>query len=369
MSFAEAVERFGDFDVFVTANERHAPSIIGYLLENGVKSENITNYEPVEKRKGCATVESWISLLFSGEHLEFAYCCRGTEFGCFSDRPKIILFDTMLNNKIFSSILQNQKEIQKDIKCGCPPQLCDDCWWSKEVGYHYVDFKLRQINIGGYAPCNFSCHNCGNVIQWEKCTYNAWDTLLDRFKVIEDSGMVADDCLITLALGEPTIAKNHGEILQHLGRYPLIVFSNAYVWSEPTAEALADGNTWLRVSVDAGTRETFAKIKGVDGFGRVYKNLENYAKYGTLVLKYIVFPELNDDDANLYGFMELADRLNAKVNLSRDFAGSTDISEEFLKKLAELTVHFQNKKKLYGIAFRPNERRRLQDIIQGMERG
>jgi FlaA1/EpsC-like NDP-sugar epimerase len=32
MPFAEAAERFSDFDIFVTANDVHAPSIFGYLI-------------------------------------------------------------------------------------------------------------------------------------------------------------------------------------------------------------------------------------------------------------------------------------------------------------------------------------------------
>jgi hypothetical protein len=60
MSFADAEKQFGDFDVYVTANERSAPDIIGFLLENGVDHERILNYEPIEKRLGCATIESWI---------------------------------------------------------------------------------------------------------------------------------------------------------------------------------------------------------------------------------------------------------------------------------------------------------------------
>jgi wyosine [tRNA(Phe)-imidazoG37] synthetase (radical SAM superfamily) len=177
---------------------------------------------------------------------------------------------------------------------------------------------------------------------------------------------MADDCLVTLSLGEHTIAKNHEEILRHLGKYPLIIFSNAYVWSEPTAEALAGGNAWLRVSVDAGTRETFAKIKGVDGFDRVCDNLEKYAKHGTLVLKYIVFPELNDDDANMHGFTKLVDRLNAKANLSRDFVDDVELSDKTLKKIAEIIIYFQNNEKLYGVDCRPNEFVRLQNILKGL---
>jgi pyruvate-formate lyase-activating enzyme len=370
MSFVDAEKQFGDFDVYVTANAQSAPNIIGFLLENGVALERIINYEPVEKRSGCAAIESRIFLIFSSDHLEFIYCCCASGLGRFmEERPMGILDDNRLDGNIFSGIINDKLKIAEKLK-NAPqhtPPLCENCGWYKKSGYHYANSKLRQIDFVGYAPCNFKCYHCANIQQWEKCTYNAWDIILDRFGVIEESGLMADDCLVVLALGEYTVVRNHGAILKRLERYPLILFSNAYVWSDPTAEALSNGNTWLRVSVDAGTRETFKKIKGVDGWERVCGNLEKYSKLGTLVLKYIIFPGQNDDEANLNGFYELCDRLGAKANLVRDFAekeGDGDFTDETLERAAEFIIHFQSRGKLYGVECRPGERARLQALLK-----
>jgi hypothetical protein len=364
MSFADAEKQFGDFDVYVTANKRNAPSIIGFLLENGVSPERIVNYEPIEKRSGCASIESRILLIFSGSYLEFIYCgCVGVGARFPQWRPKIILDDAELDIKMFSEIIDDKLKFIEMIKNGYYPEICKNCLLKKENGYFYANSKLRQIDLAGHAPCNFKCYNCGNVQQWPRCTYNAWDIILDRFGVIEESGLVADDCIIILSLGEYTVARNHGAVLKRLEKYPLILFSNAYKWSDPTAEALSNGYTWLRVSVDAGTRETFKKIKGVDGWERVCENLERYSKLGTLVLKYIIFPGQNDDEANLKGFYELCDRLGAKADLSRDFAGDGDFIDETLERIAEFIIHFQNSGKLHGVECRPGERARLQVLL------
>jgi pyruvate-formate lyase-activating enzyme len=253
--------------------------------------------------------------------------------------------------------------LAEKIKTASPPPQCSHCKWLKKNAYHYVNKKLRRIIINGFAPCNFSCHHCANL-QWTKCTYNAWDIFLDRFGVIEDSGLVTKDCLVTLGIGEYTIARNHGAVLKRLEKYPLMLFTNAYKWSDPSAEALTRGNTWLRVSVDSGTRETFAKVKGVDGWDKVCGNLERYAKLGTIILKYIIFPGQNDDDANFKGFYELADRLGAKTELSRDYFGDGDLPEETLEKMAEFIIHFQNSGKLYGVDCLPDARARLRALLQ-----
>jgi pyruvate-formate lyase-activating enzyme len=365
MSFADARKQFGDFDIYITANWQHAPNIIGFLLENGVNPERIVNYEPVEKRSGCAVIESWITLSFSGDHLEFTYCCIFGG-GQFTERPKVILDNNKLDMNIFSGIINEKRRISETIQNGSPCfQICKNCYSNKETGYFYANSKLRQIHITGHAPCNFKCYHCGNVQQWPRCTYNAWSIALDRFEVIEESGFLANDCLIALSLGEYTVARNHGAVLKRLKKYPLILFSNAYKWSDPTAEALSDGRAWLRVSVDAGTREAFKKVKGVDGWEKVCGNLEKYSKLGTLILKYIIFPGQNDDQANFNGFYELCDRLGAKAELSRDFAiEESELGDETLEKMAEFIIHFQTCGKLYGVECRVGERARLRTLME-----
>jgi hypothetical protein len=365
MTFADAKVRFGEFDVYVTANWRNAPSIIAFLMKNGVSPENIINYEPVEERLGCFPLDSVMSIFFSDHHMKFLYCCYTFDYELLKQRPWMDLPDNQLDKAIFSKVMSDKMSFSEKIKTGFPPLPCKNCWRNIKSAYRYVNTKkLRQIEMGGFAPCNFSCHNCGNVQMYKKCTYSPWDIFLDRFGVIVDSGLVAEDCLIMLSLGEYSVVKKHGAILKHLSKYPLILFGNAYKWSDPTAEALENGNTWLRVSVDAGNRETFARIKGVDGWDKVCGNLERYAKLGTIVLKYIIFPGQNDDDANFKGFYELADRLGVKVNLSRDFSYDGDLSGEILEKAAEFIIHFQNSGKLWSVELRPGERERLQTLLQ-----
>ena len=69
----------------------------------------------------------------------------------------------------------------------------------------------------------------------------------------------------------------------------------------------------MNVSIDAGTRETFHKIKGVDGFERVCENLQEYHKAGCVTLKYIFLPGINDKKEDIDGFVDLCIELKCKI--------------------------------------------------------
>jgi pyruvate-formate lyase-activating enzyme len=367
MSFDDAVAKFDDFDVYVTAGELNAPEIIGFLLENGVGPERIVNYEPVEKRLGCSLMESWLTLEPVDDHLEFSYCCTSGELGRFAERFKNVMSNSrFLDKESFSRIIEDKVNIGENIKQGFQYPICSNCW-HRSVKYHFKNFRIRKLAFSGYAPCNFACYNCAQAKQWNKNKKNPWRTLLDNFIVIEDSGLLADDCYIILVMGEYSIVKNHDMILRRLSKYPLLLSSNAYLWSEPTARALGSGTTWLRVSVEAGTRETFQRIKGVDGFAQVCANLKKYADIGNVILKYIIFPGINDNEIDLNGFFELCDKLGARANLSRDYAYMDDFSDETLEIAVKFILHFQKTGKLYGmVEVHPSERIRIQSVLKIM---
>jgi len=76
--------------------------------------------------------------------------------------------------------------------------------------------------------------------------------------------------------GEPTLHPNFPEILCHAADYGIDIglFTNGYNITSETAERIVKSCTWVRVSIDAATQETFIKTKGVDGLARTIINTE-----------------------------------------------------------------------------------------------
>jgi molybdenum cofactor biosynthesis enzyme MoaA len=79
-------------------------------------------------------------------------------------------------------------------------------------------------------------------------------------------------------------------------------------------------------SLDAGTRESYTKIKGKDVFDTVVENIRRYAaNSGNIQLKYIVMPEnCNDDDLN--GFLAICGEIKPmKIRISCDIHNDFNI--------------------------------------------
>jgi len=65
--------------------------------------------------------------------------------------------------------------------------------------------------------------------------------------------------------------------------------TNGLEYDDEIKQRMLNGTGILNVSIDAGTRETFYLVQGIDAFERVVDNLRKYStdKKGNLYLKYI----------------------------------------------------------------------------------
>jgi sulfatase maturation enzyme AslB (radical SAM superfamily) len=118
------------------------------------------------------------------------------------------------------------------------------------------------------------------------------------------------------------------------------VNTNAVLFSEEIENGLKRKAMVVQVSVDAGTRETYKKIKGRDAFETVWNNISKYSRAGDVIGKYIIYDN-NASAEDVRGFIDLC-RINsvASVILSpeqqRNNAGA--YSDETLRNVA-LMIH------------------------------
>jgi len=105
------------------------------------------------------------------------------------------------------------------------------------------------------------------------------------------------------------------------------------------AGALERNLAEVEVSVDAGTPETYALVKGKDAFDRVTSNLREYAEAGEIHLKYIACKD-NLGDRDIDGFVELARDLGTKyVIVTPEWKQCHDgalLQDEYLSAIARL---------------------------------
>jgi MoaA/NifB/PqqE/SkfB family radical SAM enzyme len=82
--------------------------------------------------------------------------------------------------------------------------------------------------------------------------------------------------------GEPTVHPQHEHIFRRaidIGLAAALV-SNGIRWSDPLAAELLPTFSWVRVSVDAGTAQTYATIRNTspDSFERVWRNVKRLTR-------------------------------------------------------------------------------------------
>ena len=109
--------------------------------------------------------------------------------------------------------------------------------------------------------------------------------------------------------GEVSCLPEFESIIRLLNKYDMFyIFNSSCVEYEKSIEKyLKYGSAMLIVSVDSGTRELHNKIKQVDTYDCVWKNIAKYSHYAKrkelIYTKYIVLKDINDNETAIEAFL------------------------------------------------------------------
>jgi pyruvate-formate lyase-activating enzyme len=346
LSLDEALACYPDLCLFISSRT-YKHEIIGNLLEGGkISKDRILNYEPVERRLSCRYLDNDIVVL---NHC-LNFCC--SDFG--KNRSPSVEFngDYELAASDFAAL---RDRLIDDISRGNPTQ-CDGCT-SIRTGYYSAERKIRLFNYGEIGVCNFNCAYCTSLAKHKmKIDENEVDCrkMLNAF---ERLGLTAEDCRVDIAPGEITVHPKRSEIYDAAEDRTDIILTNASVYDERLAGILKHRGRFY-ISVDAGTRETFAKIKGADLFDRVRSNLKRYAEaagFAPYEIKYIFMPGVNDNEADVDGFAEFCRDIGTHhILISYDFY-APDPNETTVSAIKRLMGKLDSEKMQYHV---------ISDVIQ-----
>ena len=113
------------------------------------------------------------------------------------------------------------------------------------------------------------------------------------------------------------------------------------------------------ISPDSGTNKTYKKIKRVNKFKNVWKNLKNYVKVAKnntkahVEVKYIVIPDVNDNLKEFKLFLEMCENICCK-NIHLDiehfwFAENKD--KNVPQNIKNILEYIKSRKKEFNISF------------------
>ena len=240
-------------------------------------------------------------------------------------------------------------------------EYCDDDYKIYTVTYGTTDLSL----------CNFKCGYCssGTVGDTSFCDSDNKHSFKELVETLERRNLISPIwTTLGMGSGEITVDLNRKELYELANKYYTQYFSNGSIFAPEIDVSLKANKAELVVSIDAGTEETFCKIKKVNLFNEVCDNMLKYSTEGgneNICLKYIFIPDVNDNDTDFSGFAELCGKVKPRrVIISSDCTNAslrfTDLCDEYLERLFELvdklmTAGF-NVSMEENISFSQNER-------------
>jgi wyosine [tRNA(Phe)-imidazoG37] synthetase (radical SAM superfamily) len=327
----KAIKMYPDYVLYLTVGTLSVSDVTEYLRSEGIPNARIKT--PYEFFEGfyCNDLFNYITI---GPDFTQPCCYSGKR-----KRTKCFSFEEAITyKKKFIS------EILSDMEKGLPT-ICDGCP-NQKFGLHNEIIDNVLISQGYNNDfCNFKCSYCS--FHQEKPYKNDNELI----KTIESISKNLPFAVIHLANLEFLANKNCGDILKFMTEHNIYsaLTTNGSLFPEELNNYIKKGLlTTVNCSLDAGTRETYKIIKGVDCFEKTCKNLEIYRDLGVpLLLKYIILDGVNDNKKDIDGFIDLAVRLNSKiVYLSADIHGTSKNLSENAINMTEYFVRLCDEKSL-----------------------
>ncbi len=218
------------------------------------------------------------------------------------------------------TFFEKRESILSDMKERIYPEHCQKCLYLKEVdeNFHIDDNKIKFIEIYHWNQCNCACVYCSNRENTKlKITEGRNNkgviNVLNDLKKLQKQNKLSQNVEISLVGGEPTILKEFPNLLKFFikNKYTIDILSNGIFYEKYISKTIkSNPNSSICISLDCASKENFKKIKGVDKFDDVIKNIKRYIKdtknlSHKVMIKYIILKGLNDTKEEIDNWIKL----------------------------------------------------------------
>ena len=214
-------------------------------------------------------------------------------------------------------LFNRMDKYDKIFKEGSCPAECRNCYKIEEKDWdneRYID----QITITHFSMCNADCiYYTNNNERWERTTKTY--SIIPILKYYKEQGIIRKGCEFHIGGGEFTIYRECDELLELFAINDfarVFVPTNAIKYSHNLFRAMDEATTYIIVSLDSGSRNTYKKLKRTDSFNKVIENLKKYAltqkSRDAIRLKYIIVPSYNDNMGEFKKFLKIAKKLGVQ---------------------------------------------------------
>lgn len=224
--------------------------------------------------------------------------------GWFDDKEdKDIHFD-------LDKYMERKMEVVEQNKSGQLYHKCVGCVELQDREWPEITPQIFQIILHHWTKCNSHCVYCYTNKDKEYFNNRNCYQIYPLLEKLAKRDLIRYGGICTWAGGEVSCLPEFEKVVKFLSKYDYVpLFNSSCVKFEKTiAKHLEKGNGLLVVSIDAGTRETHLKIKQLDTYEKVWKNMAKYAKKlfmpSLLFAKYIVVKDINDNEEEIIAFLK-----------------------------------------------------------------
>lgn len=215
---------------------------------------------------------------------------------------------------------------------------------------HFIISDLCNQNCGfcAYRMDGYTSNQLFHVLREDGSKNNNPNRQIPTEKIIEildDAARLGVKAIQFTGGGEPTVHPYHALVMKHAVQRGLEIalVSNGVNWKDETFHALENA-TWVRVSIDAGTEETYCSIRQVSKqhFVKMQDNVRRLValkkKLNSPMVIGVGFVVTKENYAEILQGVNLAKELGAdNIRLSAIFTGNDfDYFKDFHQAAADL---------------------------------
>lgn len=245
-----------------------------------------------------------------------------------------ILFKTTEDNFVPSceQILQKRNEIIQNCKKGIYPNRCTDCP-QLELKEWNEDQKITKLSIFHWLHCNCQCEYCFQAPYRKNFTdkiqksqyYDAYPIIKNLY---ENNYLASsDEFMFEIGGGEVAILEEFPAIMDIMLKhnfYFCYIMSSGITYSPTIEKMLQHPKTRFSITISAGTKELFKKIKQRDKFEQVKDNIHKYIEKAVekrhVIIRFIIDEGFNDTKKDIKDWLDTCENIGVKcVEICFDF--------------------------------------------------
>ena len=246
---------------------------------------------------------------------EIRACCKRFFVGD-ERRGDVVLIRDLEKQPTAHSIMEAKRDMIERNNTG-EETGCSGCPFMEFKEWPKVTEDVEYLSLEHHSVCNLRCSYCSDTYYGgERPSYNVEALVADLAPSLKT---------VVWGGGEPTLGPEFRTLSRNfaLSGVQQRILSNSVIYSSDVHHLINDGKAELFTSIDAGTPETFKKVRGADKLHAVLSNLGKYSskRPDLVTIKYIL-TEDNCSSFEIEQFVALVkDRDLSRCNfmISADF--------------------------------------------------